>query len=78
MQKTVLKILTIKELCSLLRIGRNTAYDLVKSGEIECIRIKGRIKIPMSAVIKYIEKEQNNLIWANNRSKNVEKDERRN
>ncbi len=50
------KILTIRELSSFLRIGRNTAYDLVNSGEIACIRIKGRIKIPMSSVMEFIEK----------------------
>ncbi len=51
-------VLTVRELCSLLRIGKNTAYDLIHSGEIKSIRIKGRIRILKRTVIEFIEKEQ--------------------
>lgn len=54
-------VLTIRELCSLLRIGRNTAYDLVHSGEIKSLRIKGRIRILKESVIEFIEKEQSKI-----------------
>ena len=58
MQKTQNHILTIPELCSFLKIGKNTAYDLIHSGEIKSFHIRRCIRIPMQSVIEYIEKEQ--------------------
>lgn len=51
-------ILTVKDLCSLLKIGKNTAYDLIHSGAIECVRIKSQIRIPKKNVIDYIQKQK--------------------
>ena len=51
-------ILTIKELCSLLKIGKNTAYDLIHSGELKCVWVKHQIRIPKAYLIEYLEKEQ--------------------
>ena len=51
-------ILTVKELCSLLKIGRNTAYDLIHSGAICHIRIKNQIRIPKAYVIDFIQKSK--------------------
>lgn len=51
-------ILTVKELCSLLQIGRNTAYDLIHSGAIRHIRIKNQIRIPKAFVIEYIQQAE--------------------
>lgn len=48
-------VLTIRDLCSVLRIGKNTAYDLVNSGQIKCVRIKNRIRIPKQFLIEYIQ-----------------------
>jgi len=48
------EILTVEELMELLYIGKNTAYRLLKSGEIRAFRI-GRVwKIPREAVTDYI------------------------
>ena len=48
------EILTVEELMELLYIGKNTAYQLLKSGEIRAFRI-GRVwKIPKEAVSEYI------------------------
>ncbi len=47
-------MVTIDELCEMLAIGRNTAYSLLKSGEIKAFKI-GRIwKIPRDAVSEYV------------------------
>lgn len=47
-------MVTIDELCEMLAIGRNTAYSLLKSGEIKAFKI-GRIwKIPREAVSEYV------------------------
>ena len=47
-------VLTIRDLCSVLRIGKNTAYDLVNSGQIKSVRIKNRIRIPKQFLIQYV------------------------
>ena len=48
-------ILTIPELQKVLRIGRSTAYRLIKTSELRCIRIGRSIRIPREYVLEYIE-----------------------
>lgn len=47
-------ILTIDELSELLKIGKNTAYRLINSGQIKSIRIGRTHRIPKKSVIEYI------------------------
>lgn len=47
-------LISIEELCEILQIGRNTAYQLLNSGFITAFRIGRRWKIPKSAVIKLL------------------------
>ena len=46
--------LTVEDLAKLLGIGRNSAYNLVHSGELKFVRIGRQIRIPKSALIKYL------------------------
>ena len=47
-------IITVEELCEILKIGKNGAYELLNSGQIKAIQI-GRIwKIPKKAVEEFI------------------------
>ncbi len=47
-------IVTIDELCEMLRIGKNKAYQLLRSGRISSFK-DGRLwMIPKQAVIDYI------------------------
>ncbi len=47
-------MITVEELCYMLRIGRNKAYELLRSGRIGAFR-DGRLwMIPKVAVIEYI------------------------
>lgn len=47
-------ILTVDDLVDLLKIGRNTAYQLINTGQIKSIKL-GRIhRIPWQNVIAYI------------------------
>ena len=47
-------VLTIRELCQILMIGRNRAYELLQSGTVKGFRI-GRIwKIPKTSVIAFL------------------------
>lgn len=48
------EILTVEDLIELLEIGRNTAYQLINTGQIKSIKL-GRIhRIPRENVVKYI------------------------
>lgn len=49
-------LLTVGDLSSLLRIGRNAAYQLVKDGRIQSIRIGRSIRIPRNALIQFVER----------------------
>lgn len=47
-------MVTVEELCEMLRIGRNKAYELLRSGKVSGFR-DGRLwMIPKEAVIIYI------------------------
>lgn len=50
-------ILTISELQMVLRVGRSTAYRLVKSKDIQSIRIGRSIRIPKQFVEKYLQSQ---------------------
>ena len=44
----------VEDLMPVLRIGRNAAYELVRSGKIRSIRVGRSIRIPKEAVIDYL------------------------
>ena len=52
-------ILTIDELCEVLMIGRNRAYKLLNSQELQGFRIGKIWKIPKIAVDDYIRRQSN-------------------
>ena len=41
---------TVLEVAEILGIGRNTAYEICRTGEIPTIRIGGRVLVPRSAI----------------------------
>jgi len=49
-------VLSVKQLCEILDIGKNTAYRLLQSGEIKSIKIGKVYKIPKKYVKEYISK----------------------
>ena len=46
----------VEELMSILSIGRNTAYELVRSGQISSIRIGRIYRIPRASLEEYLQK----------------------
>lgn len=46
--------LRVEDLMPILGIGRNTAYELVRSGQIRSIRIGRKIRIPRNAVAEFL------------------------
>lgn len=50
-------VLTVKGLMDYLAIGKNTAYELLKSGKIKHIKIGRNYKIPKESLREYLAKE---------------------
>lgn len=48
--------LKVEDLVPILGIGRNTAYDLVRSGQIKSIRVGRNIRISKSEVLAFLNK----------------------
>ena len=46
--------LRVEDLMPILGIGRNTAYELVRSGQIRSIRIGRQLRISKDAVQEYL------------------------
>lgn len=47
-------VLTVADICKVLDISRNTAYQMVNSGAIKAIRVSKQIRIPKDALIEYL------------------------
>ena len=46
--------LRVEDLMPILGIGRNTAYVLVRSGQIRSIRVGRQLRIPKDSLITYL------------------------
>lgn len=55
---TYTDILNIDDLCTVLKIGKNTAYKLLKSGEIKSLLVAGKYRIPKQQLIEYINRRE--------------------
>jgi len=47
-------VVTVEQLAKMLKIGRNTAYELVRAQIIPSIRVGRNIRIPKQSIIEYI------------------------
>ena len=47
-------IVTVDQLAKMLKIGRNTAYELVRANIIPSVRVGRNIRIPKQTIIEYI------------------------
>ena len=50
------RTLRVEDLMPILGIGRNTAYELIRSGQIRSIRIGRQIRIPRDALLDFLRK----------------------
>lgn len=46
-------VLTVSEVSKILGIGKNTAYDLIRSGTIKSFRAGRQIRVSKSALLEY-------------------------
>lgn len=49
--------LRVEELMPILGIGRNTAYELIRSGQIRSIRIGRQLRVPKDAVLDFLVRQ---------------------
>lgn len=49
-------VLTVKEVCTILRISRNMAYELVREGKIRCVKVGNRYRIPKTEIVLFLER----------------------
>ena len=49
--------LRVEDLMPILAIGRNTAYELVRSGQIRSIRVGRQLRVPKDAVQVFLMKQ---------------------
>jgi excisionase family DNA binding protein len=49
--------LTVEELAAWLRLGRNTAYEIVRRGDVPHVRFGRSIRIPKAALLAVTPKD---------------------
>lgn len=47
--------LTVTEAAEALRIGRNTAYNLVRCGKIKSIKVGRQLRVPKTVLKEFLE-----------------------
>lgn len=50
-------ILTVEDLCDILKIGRNHTYKLLKTGELKGFQLGRTWKIPKIALEEYLRRQ---------------------
>ena len=55
------EVATVNEVAEMLRIGRNTAYELVRSGAVQGVKAGRSLRITKSAVIDYLTRKPSSL-----------------
>ena len=48
--------LRVEDLMPILDIGRNTAYALVRAGQIRSVKVGRQLRIPRNAIIEFLNK----------------------
>lgn len=51
-------VLHVKEMADILSISHNTAYNLVRSGQVRSVRVGRTYRIPIEAIVDYLNKSK--------------------
>ena len=51
-------VLSVEDIADTLMIGRNKAYDLVKSGQVKALRLGNHYRIPRDSFIAFLKGER--------------------
>ena len=46
--------LTVEQAGRVLGVGRSTAYELVRSGDLECLRLRRRVVVPTARLAEHL------------------------
>lgn len=55
--------LTVEQAGQVLGVGRSTAYELVRSGDLKCIRLRRCIVIPVAHLAESLSVDRD-AVWA--------------
>jgi excisionase family DNA binding protein len=55
--------LTVEQAGQVLGVGRSTAYELVRSGDLKCIRLRRRIVVPVAHLAESLGVDRES-VWA--------------
>ena len=47
-------VLRVSDLMPVLKIGRNTAYDLIRSGQLKAIRVGNSYRVSRSELLRFL------------------------
>lgn len=47
-------VMSVAEAAHILRIGRNRAYELIRSGQLEALRIGRQLKVTRHGLLKFL------------------------
>lgn len=56
------EVLTVLEVAKILRIGKNKAYALIKSGELSSVKIGKKVIVPKISLIRFLVDTKNDSI----------------
>ena len=56
------EVLTVLEVAKILRIGKNKAYALIKSGELSSVKIGKKVIVPKICLIRFLVDTKNDSI----------------
>ena len=59
MLKNEPEVLTVTEAAKILRIGKNKAYDLIKTGKLSSIKMGGKIIVPKMCLVRFLTDTNN-------------------
>ena len=54
MYNNIPEIMTVKECCAILKVGKNTMLDMLNNRIIDGFKIGNRWKIPKESVVEFI------------------------
>jgi excisionase family DNA binding protein len=60
------EVLTVHDVARLLRIGKNKAYSLVKSGRLKSIHIGGKTIVPKVNLIEFLVGQNSSCVLIEN------------
>ncbi len=47
-------VMSVSEVQEILRVGRNTAYQLFRSGKLRCFKVGGQFRCTKDALMEYM------------------------